>query len=699
MEDSGVKTARQYLGCQIWIEPDDSAARIDHLFKQAQACGLGWARLFLMWPWIEREPGNWNFDVYDHAFAAAGQSGILIKATLTANSGPWHIGTPSVLHSQTGFLSPEQRTPMRTYILRCVERYRHHPALGQWILWNEAIGGGERTGEALKHWQTWLAFNYKRDLGNLNRRWRTGYTSFEEVRFPEDIPADVHRTSFWNSYRPWLDDWQARAAWLNGELQWICDIVREADPATETCLNPMPVLSNVALGGLELERMGEIVDVIGGSYHPAWHFTFADRSLYPGLMAAGIKKQSAFASVKKVEVTEVQTGNTLNSAYKPSDVNPGEIAVYFLSTIAAGAASVTGWCLNARSHDFEAGDWGLLDDMDRPSERSLMLRKLHDRLEAALQLTGDWHPAPSDVRVVFDPYSQALEAVELNGLPPVQGRLEDDGAHGASLLAVYAMQCGLNAAMAQLQDVPTNGQGGGLIVLSHIVCWENGHADALLKFVASGGTVLFDATSGRKNRDASLYRPWPGHLAGRIGMRVAQLRTRTEGYELLWHGRHAGRLLLARADVEMDGDAGWRPWDEIRFAADEQPLVWERAYGAGNLIFVNGMLGPSLVHDKSSLLLQKYILSKAGKSLIGEIHPLAGDGPAFVLPVRTDVGTMTAVFAGTRQDRAGKPLKLKAPHGAYRELWTGTTVTADLYGELSLPAEEGIGLLLPDRLR
>lgn len=30
-------SARNKMGCQIWVEPDDNAERIDHLFKTADA--------------------------------------------------------------------------------------------------------------------------------------------------------------------------------------------------------------------------------------------------------------------------------------------------------------------------------------------------------------------------------------------------------------------------------------------------------------------------------------------------------------------------------------------------------------------------------------------------------------------------------------------------------------------------------------
>ena len=38
------KEAKEYLGCQLWVEPTDSPER---LVKEAAESGLGWLRIFL----------------------------------------------------------------------------------------------------------------------------------------------------------------------------------------------------------------------------------------------------------------------------------------------------------------------------------------------------------------------------------------------------------------------------------------------------------------------------------------------------------------------------------------------------------------------------------------------------------------------------------------------------------------------------
>ncbi|MBC8011232.1 MAG: beta-galactosidase, partial [Burkholderiales bacterium] len=295
------------LGAQIWLEPDDSAARVDQLCAHAAASGLGWLRIFLMWPWIERTPEQWDFTVFDHVFAAAEKHGLKIKATLTANSGPAWIGTPATLHSVSGFLSPDQRAPMQRYIEKCVQRYVGSPALAQWILWNEPAGGGDRTPETLARWREFLRERYRGDLIALNHRWLTAFTDFNEIPFWNELPHTIHRGYHWNPYRAALDDADFRPGWLGHELRWIADLVRALDPRSDLCINPTQVLANQAAGGTDLEDMGRICEVIGASYHPAWQFSpFAQRADYPALMSAGVRHCAVHPPVRRVEGTEVQ---------------------------------------------------------------------------------------------------------------------------------------------------------------------------------------------------------------------------------------------------------------------------------------------------------------------------------------------------------------------------------------------------------
>ena len=684
------KNDPKFLGSQIWIEPDDSPERVEFLVRQAAESGIGWLRTFLMWPWIEEKPGQWDFAVFDALFDACAKYDVKVKATLTANSGPWHIGTPLLLHSHTGILEESQWPAIERYVEQCVTRYGRHPALGQWILWNEPAGAWDKSEEARRHWQAYCKETYAGDIGALNRRWRTGYPDFDAVQFPEEIARPEHKNNNWRSYRPYMDYARFNARWLEWELQQIQDLVRKYDSNTPTCINPTPLLNSGMLSGIDQNELAKIVRDVGASYHPAWSFTFTGRERFPALMAAGVKKTASHPNVQRVEVTEVQTGNTLNSSNKPCNVEPDELARFYLSGIFAGADTVTGWLLNCRSYDFEAGDWGLLDNNDQASPRSEMTLRVQKTLERVHETVGEFTPAESDVLVAFDGDSQCVELADSMNGGTVPGRQGDDGALGQAMLTVLLMEGGANASMCRLCDIPENGE-GRVLVLSHLVAWSEENARRILRFAESGGTVAMDCTSGRKTPDAWLYRPWPGGLAQEIGMISDGLETDPNGYEISLFGRPAGKWLLTRLVPRFSENAPWKAWDELRYTKDGEPCVWERPFGAGRFVLVNGLLGPSLLYHPEKDMAARYLLQKITERNLCAVRPASHQGGAFALPVRCDNGSLTAIFADRTQGK--KNLRILAAPGEYTDLWTGETVTVPQCGEISLPAEDGIVLL------
>jgi hypothetical protein len=684
------------LGAQLWVESDDTADRVDVLCGRAADCGLGWIRVFLMWPWIERRPQDWDFAVFDHVFAAAEKHGLTIKATLTANSGPAWLGTPGILHSFTGFLDPTHRAPMQRYIESCVTRYRGRRALGQWILWNEPSGGGDRTPETLERWRAFLRARYSDDLTGLNRRWLTVYSEFNDIPFWDEVPHPLHRGSHWNPYRAALDDAAFRAEWLVHEIGWIGDLVRAQDPVTSCCINPTQVLANQAAGGTDLARLGEICEVIGASYHPAWQFSgFAQRADYPALMAAGVRHCAAHGSVRRVEVTEVQMGNTFQSSHRPNTVHPGELARFCLASLAAGAETVTGWCLNIRRRDNEAGDWGLLDDCDKPSGRSRALRRLADMMITAQSLTGRWRAAPTDVWLPLDPRAHALEMVEAPGNTPLPGRRTHDSIHGQALLAQRLGEAGLTATPIRFADLPNRPTvPGQTAVVSHVVAWQQPEVDRLLAWTAAGGTLIIDGTSGRKDFDATQHNPWPGHLGPSIGLLATGHESRADHYSLLIDGVAGGCWALTRLCADLAEDAGWQAWPDMLFAIDHQPAVWERPYGQGRILVARGMLGPSLIDFPAADGATRRILTRATIARTPALRPLGVQRGLITIPIACERGTLVAALALEATEGGLRPIRLiGSPHRGWRDFWTGEDVTADAAGELRLAAPDGVAVL------
>ena len=697
------RPTRPRLGAQLWVEQDDDPVRVTCLVSRAAEAGLGLVRVFLMWPWIEPEPDRWEFGVFDAAFDAAAERGIGVKATLTANSGPWHVGTPSVLHSNTLTLDSGQRPGMRRYLQRCVRRYRDHEALAQWIIWNEPYNGvvppGHpnpfRSDEQRQLWAALLRERYDGDIERLNRRWRTGYASFEEVPFAEDVAHPAHRGSVWESYGPWLEEWRLRVRSLRRELEWVADVVRADDPSTPLCFNPPGCLDNAGVTAFGFTELAGLPDVLGASFHASWHLAFADRPARVPVLVAGTTLLARSPGVRRVEVTEFQLGSTYYGGRAPLGVAAGEVAASFLAPLLAGAESVTGWCLNTRRQDFEAGDWALLDDDDELGDRAAAARRVSELLPVLDERTGGWNPQDPAAVVLVSETSQAVQMVAGFPVPSVPGRGLHDASHGSALIAAELLRLGVPTAMAPASGLHDwRDADPGLLVVSHMTAWTPEFADELLRRVADGATLLLDATSGRKDHEARLHRPWPGGLAEALGFRCTGLEVRADGHPVTSHQRSCGRLPLV-AGAHTFSNPAWWPREEFRLPEEGwAPLVWERPYDRGRVLLVAGPIGPALLYDERFGPLARELLGLAAAGTPRPVRPLSPDTVPF--PVRGRHHDAVGVFAPPAAARDGQPLRLTVPAGGYGELWTGASVRTGAGDELQLPAPDGIAVLVAE---
>lgn len=694
------------LGAQIWLEPTDSADRVDALVRTAVDVGLGQLRCFVMWPWIQAHSrSEWDFRLFDDLFASAQAHGLSIKATLTANSGPWWLGTPSALHSYTLILDEAWWPAVEAYVDAVVRRYAEHPALGQWILWNEPMhpvtdgyGNSMRPRESGREWVRFLEEQVE-DIDALNERWRTGYGSFADVPLAESVAHPQHANMMWRSFGPELLDARFRAELLHAQLLKIARLVRAADPATPLCINPSATTENHAIGGYRLERLAEIVDVLGASFHAPWHLYFAPPRDSVPLVVAGLSllqtTAAASTTATAAEVTEVQIGNTFYAGHRAQGITPTGVAATYLSAVLAGAQSVTGWCLNTRSQDFEAGEWGLLEDDDSVGDRALAVRRVHDVLGNLHDEIGEWSPDRPTACVAVSADSQAVEMILASRASNPLAADPHVAARSAALIAIELGRLGVathQSLISHLEDLPPGPD--HLLVASNLIAWETEDAEALVRFAEGGGTLLVDATSGEFNLDAQLHRPWPGVLAARLGLRNHGLRSdpaaaTAVGVDLLSHRYAEAAGVRAAVDV---ADCAWQPITSITFSTDSQPVLWERSWGSGRVIYCAVSLGHSLLATQSGQPLVRAVLDHASQDCPRIAQPLSRD--TSVLGVHGPDSSAVALF-GPHTEATNPPLVVRVKPGRYRDLWSGRLVDTGPGGLFVGTGNQAIAVLVP----
>ena len=689
------------LGTQLWFEQADGREHIEELMSRAAHIGFGQVRIFLMWPWIQPDSRQeWDWQLWDDVFDAAERHSIKVKATLTANSGPWWLGTGSVLHSHTLTLDESWVGPARDYVIQAVRRYAQHPALGQWILWNEPSYPYEHERPQLSRpvgsahaWASLLQGSYA-DIRELNSRWRTGFADFTEVPYCEDLVHPAQQAAHWHSWKPYMDDSRLRATLLENELSRIAVLVREEDPTTPMCVNPNRTLNNHSSYGLRLDKMSAIVETLGASFHAPWSFAdFATVNDHASLVVAGLRLLRHTPGTRSAEVTEVQTGNTFYAGVNPLGVGRAEIAASYLAPLLAGAESVTGWCFNTRRSDFEAGEWGLLDDNDEIGDRAEAVTRSKVALSALDDTIPGWQPTALDCVVILSEKSQEVQfAMSLQTDTPWSTR-PDAAVQGAAIAVVELERLGVSACLASLHS-ETVGK-SKLVIVLHCAAWDQSDVMSLLKAAEQGATVLIDGTSGEFNLDAQLHRPWPGHFAETVGLRSRGLQTSMVGrqpFQVLQNGHPIGDVTGVRSDVVVNDE--WQPNTDLTYAQDGTPLLWERRWGQGRIVFASASLATSLLEKEASRTAVIAILRYASRNILTGVRPLSPN--TTVITVEGLAGQAWGIFAPEITRRSGTPFVVSLTPGQYRDLWSGEVHSVSPNRVLALRDQDGISLLVRD---
>ncbi|GAB3701374.1 hypothetical protein GCM10028815_08340 [Mariniluteicoccus flavus] len=678
-----------HLGAQLFIEPDDSADDVRRRVAVAAEHGLTTLRTFLLWPWLEAERGRLGLELHDVAFDAAAEHGIGIRATLSPESRPWHLGvtglvqsTPPIFPAAVGV-----RDAVDEFVGRCVDHFADHPALAQWVLWNEPQrpfpGRDPRDwspGEA--RIQRELLEDRYGSIEALNRAWLTGFASFAEVPHPSRVAAGGDGSSpFW-PYDAWRTEADVRAAALAEEVRHIAAIVREHDPRTPISLNPPGPLDNQAGCGFDLDELAGVPDVMGGSIHAPWHLTFAPATDHLGLIGVGVSLLRSLHSQGRAELTEMQGGQVTQGAPGSQGIAAQDVASAYAVAAFAGAEATITWSLDPRTRGFEAGDWAMVgEDGVTPGPALPLARRTADALRRLDEALPGWRPVEPEIVAVVDRAAQTQDWVAAMTSSDAWGADAYRGPRGAARVALAAQRMGRPAAVVTAAALARRKSLAGLtIVVPQVAAPSDVLVAQLGRALDHGARVVIDARSLRFGDDWRLARGAGPALVAELGVTALWLRSPSLGaaaWAVSVGGGEVGRVPGPFATVETD--EGWTV--DAGCAVAGSPLLLSDPDRHVSLVTT------ALGWDTPEALVRRIVGDP------GEVAPL--DPSAHVQVVEADEGR--AYLVVRPEATAGTPLAVRAPRGTYLDLWSDTRLATDGAGTLTLPAGQALALLLPSR--
>ncbi|MBP5181949.1 MAG: beta-galactosidase, partial [Lentisphaeria bacterium] len=463
-------------------------------FRQMHELGLNSFRMFLGWARVERKEGVLDFSQHDYAFSLAEKYHLSVTVNVgglfnnlqgyTCPAWLFH-GSRLSRRKENPLLSEEYGNPdMRicsddpiyrekafAFIRTAVERYRDHPALESWSVWNEPHGDPCYCACTLEKFRKYLRKKYGDDLALLNEKWGSLY--------PVDFPA-------WEEVRPLYQARGKRARIPVMAMDFfsfcrenyietfneICRIVHELDPVHTTTFN-MQGIHGCDMTDFHVKTAGI------SAYFEAFR---EPRKIY---LWANLYMRSARMGLspgEKVRILETDSGPRPDNEFRPGCQK--HQAVCDWSMIAMGAEQILAWMYRTRLDGGHALQSQLcdFDGAVTPRLKAFAARAKTIRENERLLLSS--HPFPGQLGVWWDVSQYHSAAVEGLSSPREITCESHDNALMAALDSGYQAEF-VNDRMVLSGEI---GRFRALLVPFHPLMTD-ALAERLREFVRNGGLL------------------------------------------------------------------------------------------------------------------------------------------------------------------------------------------------------------------
>ncbi len=518
--------AQPRIGAEIWIEPGQKPERIDTWFRVLSESSMPVARLFIMWNYIERKAGVYDFTLYDAAFDAAKKYHVKIEATLTVNHGPAFLDPKFWYSDQDGRIPQTQKQldMGAKYLAKVVERYKDHSALDNWWLMNEPGQLNSHDELAMASYKKWLKKKYS-TIDSLNHAWLTAFLSFDLITYDAswDASGGFTRPA---PFLDWSWFWRDHMTWY---MSWIASNIRAIDTVHPLHVNPHGIFD--ILPKYDLPAWGTFLSSLGASIHPSWHFSMFERDQYAYGVSAVCKIIKGAIEPKPFWVSELQGGNNTYSGGNPLCPTRNDISQWVWTGVGSGAQNVIFWCLNWRMDGGESGEWSLLDFFDKPSDRLEEASSIAKTLNANSDFFKNASPVNSKVTILLSPETMLILARKDN-FKDIEARKAQ--AHIKSVMAYFIalQELGISAELKQIDQYDWKNKQGEIAVIAHAVSVRGSLIPIMEQFVYNGNKLIVSDLTGYFDENEHNVLQTGNPMRGLLGGDVKEIKLIADSFGL-----------------------------------------------------------------------------------------------------------------------------------------------------------------------
>lgn len=473
--------------------------------------GLNVFRHWFMWSAIERRPGYYEWDEFDRQLDLAAKNGMLtIVAEMSQTTPDWAYRKyaharqmradgsylPVIMHPScatgggahngggTGSLTlncPEVREAAGAFITALAKRYKGHPALLGYDIWNEVNYSPEvdYSDYTKAEFRLWLKDKYG-DLETLSRAWyRYSYAEWDDIEPPHDV-----------SPYPENLDWLAfKRENFYGQMQWRIDTIRAVD---QDCLIAAHGvgggIQNMAAGGSDDWLAASKVEVYGVTWVPSrrgfkpWQNFFG-----PDLTRSAARGKKWWHAERPGGPLWLQPQVLGHDKDDGRVMEPEDVRLLTMTSFAAGATGV----MNLRYRPlldgplFGAfGSYGMDGSRTPRSDMASAIGKWAN--DPAQQSLFEARPVQGDIGILVIPEAQAWDYLLNHKHMPETYREAMWGAYRGFF------DNGIQADWVHIEDIAKY----KTLYAPYPISMTAETAKAIAAWVAAGGTLISEATPG-----------------------------------------------------------------------------------------------------------------------------------------------------------------------------------------------------------
>lgn len=554
------------------------------------------ARIFVPWDRIERREGKLDFGKQDFFLDSAEKNGIKVILNVggvfdnlqgiyppswLSRDYPVHAPVSTPL-GPSGHYGPRRwvclddpiyRQKAADFITTTVKRYKSHPALAGWMVWNEPWLGNCYCQASLSRFKSWLRNKYNENLDELNHWWGTEfpveYRTWDEVEPPT---GSGFRGGGLNPWRDWHDFNMFR---MTDAMTGINQIIKKYDTLNH------PTTGNICFShgisgervNLRMSEASKAFDILGCSYYTVAHGECEFLTPASEAMFLDSFRWLSQDRNKKMLVLETEVGP---NRYM---ITPERRILNNWMAIGHNAKAIVCWNYRSRISDNQVANFNLMAWDGTPGNRC----SLHQEAAATLNRC-----APLLNHVFPEAEVGILMSSNLNLCSMATHRNVD--LTGINDTAYKKLEAGRDGTFKLLWDmsIPSDGITDAniedlsrykLILLPMIENMTPAIAEALKKYVRYGGTLIAESPFAYKDENNMLHGKAPIYGLDKLcGAFTRDREGKESAPDIIYPNGKSAKVCFFWHPYELTGGSAAATYSDGRVA------VVQNRYGKGHVI-------------------------------------------------------------------------------------------------------------------